>query len=69
MYTVALRMVGNAEDARDVTQDAFVKAYRQLATFDIRYRFFSWMYRIVINESFNLIRAPAPGSISPRCSR
>lgn len=60
MYTVALRMVGNAEDARDVTQDAFVKAYRQLATFDPRYRFFSWMYRIVINESFNVIRARRP---------
>jgi RNA polymerase sigma-70 factor (ECF subfamily) len=60
MYTVALRMVGNAEDARDVTQDAFVKAYRQLATFDPNYRFFSWMYRIVINESFNAIRARRP---------
>jgi RNA polymerase sigma-70 factor (ECF subfamily) len=60
MYTVALRMVGNGEDARDVTQDAFVKAYRQLATFDPNYRFFSWMYRIVINESFNVIRARRP---------
>ena len=60
MYTAALRMVGNTEDARDVTQDAFVKAYRQLATFDPNYRFFSWMYRIVINESFNAIRARRP---------
>ena len=60
MYTVALRMVGNSEDARDVTQDAFVKAYRQLATFDPNYRFFSWMYRIVINESLNTIRARRP---------
>ena len=60
MYTVALRMVGNTEDARDVTQDAFVKAYRQLATFDPTYKFFSWLYRIVINESFNLLRARRP---------
>lgn len=60
MYTVALRMVGNAEDAQDVTQDAFVKAYRQLATFDPSYKFFSWLYRIVINESFNAIRARRP---------
>jgi len=57
MYTAALRMLGDAEDARDVTQDAFVKAYRQLATFDANFKFFSWMYRIVINECFNLIRA------------
>jgi RNA polymerase sigma-70 factor (ECF subfamily) len=60
MYTVALRMVGNGEDAKDVTQDAFVKAYRQLATFDPNYKFFSWIYRIVVNESFNVIRARRP---------
>jgi RNA polymerase sigma-70 factor, ECF subfamily len=60
MYTVALRMVGNREDAKDVTQDAFVKAYRQLATFDSNYKFFSWLYRIVINESLNVIRARRP---------
>jgi RNA polymerase sigma-70 factor (ECF subfamily) len=40
LFNVALRMLGNAEDARDVTQAAFVKAYRNLATFDHRYRFF-----------------------------
>lgn len=60
MYTVALRMVGNAEDARDVTQDAFVKAYAQLATFDPQYRFFSWLYRIEINECLNLLRSRRP---------
>ncbi|HJU44486.1 MAG TPA: sigma-70 family RNA polymerase sigma factor [Vicinamibacterales bacterium] len=66
MYTVALRMVGNAEDAQDVTQDAFVKAYRQLATFDPDYRFFSWLYRIQLNECFNALRARRPlDSIEP----
>jgi RNA polymerase sigma-70 factor, ECF subfamily len=60
MYTVAFRMVGNGEDAKDVTQDAFVKAYRQLASFDPSYKFFSWLYRIVVNESFNVIRARRP---------
>ena len=60
MYTVALRMLGNTEDAKDVTQDAFVKAFRQLATFDSSYRFFSWMYRIVINECLNSIRSRRP---------
>jgi RNA polymerase sigma-70 factor (ECF subfamily) len=57
MYTVALRMLGNAEDARDVTQDAFVKAFSQLRTFDPAYRFFSWLYRIEINECLNVIRS------------
>lgn len=60
MYTVALRMLGNTEDAKDVTQDAFVKAFRQLAAFDSSYRFFSWMYRIVINECLNSIRSRRP---------
>jgi len=56
MYTVALRMLGNAEDARDATQDAFVKAYQHLASFDSRYRFYSWMYRILVNECLNVNR-------------
>ena len=56
MYTVALRMLSNPEDARDATQDAFVKAYEHLATFDSRYRFYSWMYRILVNECLNVSR-------------
>lgn len=60
MYTVALRMVGNPEDARDATQDAFVKAFQRLATFDSRYKFYSWMYRILINECLNVNRDRRP---------
>jgi RNA polymerase sigma-70 factor (ECF subfamily) len=55
MYNIALRMSGDRDDARDIVQSAFVKAYRKLDTFDPRYRFFSWIYRIVINEALNLI--------------
>ena len=60
MCTVALRMVGNPADAQDVTQDAFVKAYQRLASFDSHYRFYSWMYRILVNECLNLNRARRP---------
>lgn len=60
MFTVALRMVGNPEDARDITQDAFVKAFQRLATFDTNYRFFSWMYRILVNECLNANRDRKP---------
>jgi RNA polymerase sigma-70 factor (ECF subfamily) len=56
MYTVALRMLGNAEDAQDATQDAFIKAYQRLASFDPSYRFYSWMYRILVNECLNVNR-------------
>jgi RNA polymerase sigma-70 factor (ECF subfamily) len=53
LYNVAWRMLGDREEARDVVQGAFVKAWEKLATFDPRHRFFSWIYRIVVNESLN----------------
>ena len=57
LFSVALRLVGNYEDARDATQNAFVRAYEHLETFDPDRRFFSWIYRIVVNECLNLRRA------------
>lgn len=54
LFNVALRLLGDREDARDVTQSAFAKAYEKLHTFDPSYRFFSWIYRIALNESLNL---------------
>lgn len=60
MYTVALRMLGDPEDARDATQDAFVKAFQRLETFDTKYRFYSWMYRILVNECLNANRDRRP---------
>lgn len=59
-FTVALRMLGDYEDARDATQNAFVKVYENLDTYDPRYRFFSWMYRILLNECLNARRARRP---------
>ncbi len=60
LYNLALRIVGNGEDARDLTQSAFVKAYRSLASFDRRRRFFSWIYRITINESLSFVSRRRP---------
>jgi len=60
LYRVALRMLGNPEDARDATQTAFVKAYEQLHRFDPAHRFFSWIYRILSNECLNQRRARRP---------
>ena len=59
-FKVALRMLGDYEDARDATQNTFVKAFEKLRTYDERYRFFSWIYRILINECLNLRRARHP---------
>jgi RNA polymerase sigma-70 factor, ECF subfamily len=56
LFTVAVRMVGDREEAADATQNAFVKAYRKLDTFDPAGKFFSWIYRILFNECLNIRR-------------
>ncbi len=53
LFNVSLRMVGNREDALDITQTVLLKAYENLGSFDRKRRFFSWVYRIAINESLN----------------
>jgi RNA polymerase sigma-70 factor (ECF subfamily) len=60
LFNVALRMLGNYEDARDTTQTAFIKAYEHLDSFDAAQRFFSWIYRILKNECLNVLRARRP---------
>lgn len=56
IYSLALRMVRVPEDAEDITQTVFVKAYEKLDTYNPAYRFFSWIYRIAVNESINFLR-------------
>lgn len=53
LFNVALRMLRDREEARDVTQSAFVKAWQHLDQFDRSRRFFSWLYRIAVNEALN----------------
>ncbi len=57
MFNAALRIIDDYDDAADVTQAAFIKAYENLRQFDGRYKFFSWLYRITINGSLNFINA------------
>jgi RNA polymerase sigma-70 factor (ECF subfamily) len=56
LFNVALQITGSREDAMDVTQSAFAKAYEKLDSFDPSFRFFSWIYRIAINEAINLTK-------------
>ena len=55
LFSAAYRITGSVEDAMDATQSAFVNAYEKLHTFDPTYRFFSWIYRIAVNQSLNLV--------------
>lgn len=60
LFTVAVRMLGDRDEAADATQTAFIRAYRKLSTFDPAQRFFSWIYRILVNECLNVRRGRRP---------
>jgi RNA polymerase sigma-70 factor (ECF subfamily) len=60
VFNGALRMVNSRDDARDITQNVFLKVYQNLGRFDARYKFFSWIYRITINESINFLQRRKP---------
>lgn len=55
-YTIALRIVKNPEDAKDITQDSFLKALEKLYQFREESKFSTWLFRIVYNESMMFIR-------------
>lgn len=56
LFNVACRMLGNAAEAADATQDVFLKAFENMASYDPRYRLFSWIYRIAVNESLDRLK-------------
>lgn len=57
IFNVVLRIVGDTEDAQDIAQSVFLKVYENLRSFNPRYKFFSWIYRIAVNESINNLHA------------
>ena len=57
LFRMAVRMLGDREEARDAVQNAFLKAYRALGRYDASQKFFTWIYRIAVNECLNIIRA------------
>jgi RNA polymerase sigma-70 factor, ECF subfamily len=81
LFNAAYRVLGNADDANDITQAVFMRVLERLDEYDPKYRFFSWIYRIAINESINARRhngreepidedvdLPEPGGADPESS-
>src|SRR5215218_7347856 len=62
VYAAALHILGNHSDADDASQEAFVRAFRGLSTFDGRADFFTWLYRITVNTALNALRADKRGT-------
>ena len=56
-FQLAYRITGNEQDAEDVVQESFIRAYRQLSRFEARAHFSTWLHRIVANCSVDLIRS------------
>jgi RNA polymerase sigma-70 factor (ECF subfamily) len=57
VFNAVFRIVNDYDDSEDVAQAAFVKAYEKLRSFNRKYKFFSWLYRIAVNESINFVNS------------
>jgi RNA polymerase sigma-70 factor (ECF subfamily) len=55
IFNTVLRMVKDPQDAEDITQAVFVKAYENLRSYKAKHKFFSWIYRMAINEALNFL--------------
>src|SRR3954468_23079228 len=56
-FRLAFRMTGNEQDAEDVVQESFLRAYKQLGRFESRANFGTWLYRITANCAVDMMRA------------
>ncbi len=63
VYQLVQRFVSNHEDARDITQDAFIRAYQGLAKFKNQCQFYSWLYRITVNLCIDFLRKQARSEV------
>lgn len=64
VFSLILRMTGNPQDAEDVAQETFIKAFRKLDTYDPSYPFLTWLFRIAHNSCVDLLRARKPQAVS-----
>jgi RNA polymerase sigma-70 factor (ECF subfamily) len=63
-YNLAFRICGNREEAEEIAQDAFIKAYRSLRNFRNKSSFSTWLFRIVYNTSISLVRSRKKGVLA-----
>ncbi len=60
IYNLVYRLTGNHSDAEDLAQETFIKAYKSLNNFQIKKKFFSWLYTIAINLTRNHLKKKKP---------
>jgi RNA polymerase sigma-70 factor (ECF subfamily) len=57
---IAYQMIGNYEEARDISQEAFIRVYRSISQFNLMSNFYTWLYRIVVNLCIDHLRKQKP---------
>lgn len=57
VYAIIFKMIHDPEEAYDLSQDAFLKAYKNLARYDMQYKFSTWLYRIAVNTALDYLKA------------
>jgi RNA polymerase sigma-70 factor (ECF subfamily) len=65
VFNYLLRLLSNREDALDVSQEVFLKAYQKLPKLDAVEKFAGWLFRIAHNEAFSLLRRKRPETVLP----
>lgn len=56
VFWIAYNLVNHVEDAKDITQDSFLRVFKAIDRFDLRFNFYTWLYRIVVNLSIDRLR-------------
>ncbi len=56
IFNLAYRICNNYSDSEDITQNVFIKVYENLKKYNDQYKFFSWLYRIAVNETLNMVK-------------
>lgn len=69
LYAVVLRLCTDAHEAEEVTQEAFLRAWRGIERFEDRSQFFTWLYRIGVNEAKRRSQRRPPAGQVPRSTR
>jgi RNA polymerase sigma-70 factor, ECF subfamily len=65
IYSLSYGVLRNSEDAEEATQDSFLTLYRKIGTFDESKRFFSWFYRVALNQAYSRARRRKPAVTVP----
>ncbi len=60
-YWIAYNMLSNYETAREISQEAFIRVYRNIARFDVKKNFYTWLYQIVVNLCIDRMRKLSHG--------